>query len=478
MARLRQILALWAACLGTTLPAFAQDLQRQGITNAGVCARCHVSSSLEWGISKHSTIAGKARVPDCIGCHGPSKGHVADEQNSVKPDRVARGAAIASLCIECHRAGCPKTAEKVSCENCHHPHALVNPKFDPAAVEEHARQLSARQEAYQSRLSQGERLAQIKNWSGARDAFKAALAESPASRRAKAGILMCERRLNPGIPGFTIVGDQFDPETGLPREIVMDRAGIALVLIPAGSFDMGSDQRLDAKPVHTVSVAAFYLAKVELTQAQWKALMGTNPSFYQGKKYADADRMPVEQVSWEDCQALVREINRRTSAGAFRLPTEAEWEYAARAGSTVPLSAAEVLRTAWVRENSEPADAPPPVRTGLYLVGSGVISVPHPVGTGEPNRWGLYDMLGNVSEWCSSRYEPYPFDAADGRESAADPGTRVVRGANFADFAENADPAQRHSERPDRRLRWNGVRLAFSPPGSVQPATASSAAAP
>ena len=89
---------------------------------------------------------------------------------------------------------------------------------------------------------------------------------------------------------------------------------------------------------------------------------------------------------------------------------------------------------------------------------------PHPVGISQPNHWGLCDMQGNVSEWCSSLYQPYPFDAADGREATVGPGTRVLRGDTFMDSVESADPTRRHSDRPNRKLRWNGVRLAFSPP--------------
>lgn len=470
---MKGILLLGAICLGTALSLPAQDLQHQGVASAGVCARCHVSSSLEWGISKHSLIAGVARAPDCIGCHGASKPHVADEQNSVKPDRVPRGAAIAALCMECHIAGCPRTKSDVSCEDCHHPHALVNPKFDRAAIEKHARDLTAEHEAYKALLARGEQLARLQKWGDARDAFRDALKENPASSSAAEAILMCERRLNPGIPGFSIVGDQFDPATGLPREIIMEGIGLDLVLVPAGSFDMGSERRPAASPVHTVDVAAFYLGKYELTQGEWKALMGTNPSPYQGTKFSEEDRMPVTQVSWDDCQALLHKISTRSPGGGFRLPSEAEWEYAARAGSTEPLTAADVLRYAWVEENSEPPNLPPPVRTGLYLIGAGTTAVPHPVGTKEPNDWGFYDMLGNVSQWCSSLYEPYPYNALDGRESPAGNGVRVVRGANFADNVENADPAQRHGDRPDHRLRWTGVRLAFSPPGGRPSTTAS-----
>jgi hypothetical protein len=86
------------------------------------------------------------------------------------------------------------------------------------------------------------------------------------------------------------------------------------VLVPAGSFDLGSDRHADAKPVHTVVVEPFYLAKFELTQAQWKALMGKNPSYYQGEKFPQADQLPVEQVSWNDCRDLLGALNQRIPA--------------------------------------------------------------------------------------------------------------------------------------------------------------------
>ena len=457
----------------TQMPLPAQPGRPQELDKAGVCSRCHVTVALEWGIAKHHTITNGTRVPNCTGCHGPSLGHVMDEENGIKPDRIPRGAAIATLCLECHEDGCPKTENVKDCQTCHHPHALVNPTFDPADTEARAKQLAVQQDAYKARLAEGEQWAQAGRWEAARDAFRAALKENPASSRAQEALLMCERRLKPGIPGFKIVGDQFDAPSGLPKEIVMDGLGLSLVLVPAGSFDLGSEQHPDTQPVHTLTIAPFYLGKFEMTQGQWKALMSTNPSFYQGEKFPQADTLPVEQVSWEDCQKMLAEINKKAPGGGFRLPTEAEWEYAARAGSAGPLPATEVLRYAWLRENSEPANPAPPVRTGMYLIGSGVIASPHPVGTSEPNRWGLYDMLGNVSEWCSSLFQPYPYDAGDGREAAAGQGARVVRGANFADAADAADAALRHSDRPDLRLRWNGVRLAFSPPAEGQSAAAS-----
>ena len=457
----------------------AQQGQRQELVGAGNCGRCHVSSALEWGLSKHSTLARRdARQPNCVGCHGESRDHVIDEQNTAKPDRLARGEAIAPLCLECHRRGCPRTHEMKNCESCHHSHALVNPTLDAVTIAKRASDLAALMDAYKGHLAEGERWLQSAQWEPARTAFAAALQDYPASDRAKAALAMIARRLNPGLRGFTIVGDQFDAPSGLPKEIVMDGLGLELVLIPAGSFNLGSDQHADTKPVHTVNFAPFYLAKCELTQAQWKTLMSANPSFHQGKKFPQADQLPVEQVSWDDCQKLLVALNQKVAAGVFRLPTEAEWEYAARAGGTESFDAAHVTPVAWLRENSRAAGAervavaaPAEVemRAAMQNVEAAKLAAPdgyapHPVGVSAANRWGLYDMLGNVSEWCSSLAQPYPFNESDGRESASVPGARILRGGNFTDGVESADPTLRHSDRPSRRLRWNGVRLAFSPP--------------
>jgi formylglycine-generating enzyme required for sulfatase activity len=500
MARLNVSLFTWALIVTMPVPLLAQQGGRQDLVSAGKCARCHVSSALEWGLSKHSTLtrSKSGRLPNCIGCHGESRDHVIDEQNTAKPDRMAHGDAIATLCIECHRSGCRKTEQKENCQSCHHIHALVNPTLDAATVEKRAGDLAALMQAYQGHLAEGERLVQLAQWEPARTAFAAALKDNPVSDRAKAALAMIARRLKPGLDGFKIVGDQFDAPSGLPKEIVMDGSGIDMVLVPAGSFDLGAEQHADTRPVHTVNIAPFYLAKFEMTQAQWKALMSANPSFHQGAKFPQADTMPVEQISWEDCQKMLAEINQKVPGGGFRLPTEAEWEYAARAGSTDSADAAKVLSVAWLRENSRIAqaasDAGAEPEAGAARVpreasNAGMAQMfkamqrveaaklaaadsyaPHPVGTAQPNHWGLCDMQGNVSEWCSSLYQPYPFDAADGREATVGSGTRVLRGANFVEAAESADPTLRHSDRPNRKLRWNGVRLAFSPPGVEQAA--------
>ena len=232
---------------------------------------------------------------------------------------------------------------------------------------------------------------------------------------------------------------------------------------------MGSDGRADTAPRHTVSLGAFYLAKTEMTQGQWKTLMGTNPSYYQGAKFPQADQFPVEQVSWQDCQAMLAAVNKKVGGG-LRLPTEAEWEYAASAGGSETFDPSTVLSSAWLRENSQIAPmvtinvpaAPmvPPAATGGTagkgpgaapttpgaargagrgpgaaggrggLGRGGAVNVeaakleapdhfaPHAVGTAKPNLWGLYDMEGNVSVWCSSLALPYPYNKMDGREAA------------------------------------------------------------
>ncbi len=480
MARLNASVFAWALACWIPVSLLGQQGQRQELVSAGVCGRCHVSSALEWGLSKHSTLAQRnARQPNCVGCHGESRDHVIDEQNTAKPDRLVHGDAIASLCVECHRRGCPKTQEVKNCQTCHHVHALVNPTLDAGTIAKRASDLAGLMESSRGHLAEGERLAQQAKWEPARNAFAAALKDNPGSDRAKAGLLMATRRLNPGISGFKIVGNQFDAPSGLPKEIVLEGLNLAMVLVPGGNIDLGSDKRLDTTPVHNVSVAPFYLAKCEMTQAQWRALVASNPSLYQGEKFPQADQMPVEQVSWDDCQSMLAQINQKVRGGLFRLPTEAEWEYAARGGSSAVFDATKTSTGAWLRENSPNAaftassgvtPAAAAARGAMQDVEAAKLAAPnnyapHPVGTSKPTQWGLYDMEGNVAEWCSSLYQPYPYNVADGRESASAPGLRVLRGGNFTDAAESADPTLRHSDRPNRKLRWNGVRLAFSPPG-------------
>jgi formylglycine-generating enzyme required for sulfatase activity len=149
---------------------------------------------------------------------------------------------------------------------------------------------------------------------------------------------------------------------------------LALILVQPGSFLMGSERGDDDEaPVHEVTISQpFYLGKYEVTQAQWKKVMGSSPSRFKG-----ANR-PVEQVSWYDCQEFIEKLNSKGN-GVFRLPTEAEWEYACRAGTTDDY-AGNLDEMGWYDKNN--------------------VGKTQPVGKKKANPWGLYDMHGNVSEWC------------------------------------------------------------------------------
>lgn len=218
------------------------------------------------------------------------------------------------------------------------------------------------------------------------------------------------------------------------------------VRIPSGEFLMGGCGEPDEQPVRRVRIShPFFLGRHEVTQAQWRRIMGGNPSVFGG-----CDDCPVENVSWNDVQLFLRKMNRRGD-GRYRLPTEAEWEYAARAGSSAPFSFGGDERRldahAWHSGNSGG-------RT-------------HPVYRKALNFWGVFDMYGNVAEWCEDWYGEYvgfspnhPFFANDpegpqrGRE-------RVVRGGSCASFARDCRSARRDGRAPEKRYHRVGFRLVF-----------------
>ena len=173
--------------------------------------------------------------------------------------------------------------------------------------------------------------------------------------------------------------------------------GIEFVWVPAGEFQMGSTSRHagdNEQPVTRVRISqGFYLGKYEVTQDEWQAVMGSNPSSFSG-----CGRCPVEQVSWEDAQAFIGRLNASSGGGRYRLPTEAEWEYAARAGTTTDTYAGNMTQPL----------GNDPVVDGIawYYENSGLQT--HPVGQKSPNGFGLHDMLGNVWEWVGDWYGAYP----------------------------------------------------------------------
>ena len=203
--------------------------------------------------------------------------------------------------------------------------------------------------------------------------------------------------------------------------------GIEFVTIPAGSFQMGSKKaNSDKKPVYEVTISrGFELGKYEVTQGQWKAVMGYNPSEFENC----GDNCPVENVSWMDIQKFLNLLNARKDGHIYRLPTEAEWEYAAQAGATGDYGAMGKLdEIAWYNKNSGK-------RT-------------HPVGQKKPNAWGLYDMSGNVMEWVQDLFGNYPSGAVTDATGPLAGSFRVVRGGSWIDSAGNCQSVYRNGFTP------------------------------
>ena len=211
---------------------------------------------------------------------------------------------------------------------------------------------------------------------------------------------------------------------------------MSFVRIPSGTFEMGSDGSFDMQPIHSVTITRdFELEATEVTQAQWRAVMGNDPAHFPG------DDRPVEMVSWNDAQAFIRRLNQLDPGKGYRLPTEAEWEYACRAGST-DQGWGSVDDVAWWHRNSEEQT--------------------HPVGERQANAWGLYDMLGNVWEMTSDWKDPYPNGPVTDPAGPAHGYYKVIRGGSWFDVPAAANAAFRASPAPDEKSNSQGFRLARS----------------
>ena len=214
--------------------------------------------------------------------------------------------------------------------------------------------------------------------------------------------------------------------------------GIGFVRIPAGEFRMGStssEAESDEQPVTQVRISrGFWLGQYEVTQAEWQAVMGSNPSYFD-----ECGRScPVETVSWDDAQEFIGRLNGRSGGNRYRLPTEAEWEYAARAGTTGDRYG-NVDAIAWYDENSGE-------RT-------------HPVGQKAPNAWGLHDMLGNVWEWVGGWYGDYPGGTVTDPRGPVSSWARVTRGGSWYRWASFCRSSYRNFGTPGDRFYFLGFRL-------------------
>lgn len=218
-----------------------------------------------------------------------------------------------------------------------------------------------------------------------------------------------------------------------------------LVFVRGGTFTMGctseqgSDCLEDEKPAHQVAVSDFYIGKYEVTQKQWREVMGTNPS-----SFKDCDECPVEQVSWADVQEFIIKLRAKTGK-QYRLPTEAEWEYAARGGS---------MSWGYKYSGSNMMG-----EVGWYLGNAG--GKTHPVGQKQANELGLYDMSGNVWEWCEDWYGEYSRSAQRNPRGPSGASDRVNRGGSWNDDARSCRTSIRDNYAPSLRGRNLGFRLAL-----------------
>ena len=264
-----------------------------------------------------------------------------------------------------------------------------------------------------------------------------------------AGLLMILSQNGAGVSGDNSPNDsitangEYTPNVktfyanGVPFEMVEVRGGTFRM---GATSEQGSDARGDEKPVHSVTLSGYYIGKTEVTQALWEAVMGSSPSDTTALK---VDNLPVELVSWNDCQEFIRKLNSLTGQH-FRLPTEAEWEFACRGGNNsrgYKHSGSNYIdNVAWYWDNSEFST--------------------HPVATKLPNELGIYDMTGNVWEWCSDWYGKYSSGALTNPKGPYDGSDRVIRGGSWGNGA-SCRSSFRSQVSPGYRSGYLGLRLSL-----------------
>ena len=277
----------------------------------------------------------------------------------------------------------------------------------------------------------------------------------PSIRHVSLGLrLVCSsEKKDSKIKEQTISTDKNVPSKGQNAKNITEKVnGVSfkMIKVEGGTFRMGSNDSeaySDEKPVHSVTLSDYYIGETEVTQELWEAVMGSNPSRFKGSK------KPVEMVSWNDCQKFIKKLNELTGKN-FRLPTEAEWEYAARGGNKSKgykySGSNNIDDVAWYDENAcDVGDSSPDYGT-------------HPVGAKTPNELGLYDMTGNVWEWCSDWYGGYSSSSQTNPTGPTSGSYRVERGGSWILDARNCRVAIRGRNTPDDRYYSLGLRLVCS----------------
>ena len=240
--------------------------------------------------------------------------------------------------------------------------------------------------------------------------------------------------------GFIFARDKNAPATTASvYTITVNGVSFKMIRVEGGTFQMGSiEGDSDEKPTHQVTLNTFSIGETEVTQELWQAVMGTNPSYFKGPK------RPVEQVSWDDCQNFIRRLNQQTGR-SFRLPTEAEWEYAARGGKRSNgykyAGGSSIADVAWYSGNSN--------------------HTTHDVATKRANELGLYDMTGNVWEWCQDWYGSYSSGSQTNPVGASSGSNRVYRGGSWFFDARLCRVSKRSRDGASGHDFSIGLRLAF-----------------
>ena len=296
-----------------------------------------------------------------------------------------------------------------------------------------------------------------KEYEKARDRCRLVLERNPKDMYAQKLYGMSSNRLRHAVLPSDYNTEMIPP--GNPANPV--NTEIDMIYVKGGTYIMGCTTEQGTgcfdgeKPAHRVTVGDFYIGKYEVTQALWKSIMGTNPSHFKG------DYLPVEWVSWNDVQVFIRKLNAQTGK-QYRLPTEAEWEFAARGGNMSKGYKYSGSNTAddaaWYHENAGDKPLDDNTWNSVALVSNN--NRTHPVGTKLPNELGIYDMSGNVWEWCNDCYEPYSDHAQNDPQGPSSGAYHLFRGGAWHDYAHQSRVSTRYYVIPDFRLYALGFRLA------------------
>ena len=298
-----------------------------------------------------------------------------------------------------------------------------------------------------------------KNWcsvsptSGSNDGSVTVSVDENTSTSSRTATIMVEsatitRRLAVMQSGATPV----TPPSSQDRTFTVGGVTFKMIAVEGGTFTMGatneqgSDAEIDEKPTHSVTLSSYSIGETEVTQALWQAVMGSNPSYFSGSQ------KPVERVSWNDCQDFIRRLNALTGEN-FRLPTEAEWEYAARGGNKsrgYKYAGSNTLgNVAWYWDNI------PSQSSGSAGYGTQVVA------TKSPNELGLYDMSGNVWEWCQDWYGDYSSGSQTNPTGPSSGYYRERRGGSWLNYARSCRVSGRIDFTPDYGIDSLGLRLAL-----------------